>query len=74
MVQRGMDAAVRKQPHKMQLRTPFGGMARGRKQCLVLEKIAVLDRLVDARNLLVYNPSCPEIHVPHLGVSHLAAR
>ena len=57
----------------MQPRLPVGGMAHGRKQHLVFEEIAVLDRLVDARNLLVHNPACPEVHVAHLGVSHLAA-
>ena len=49
-------------------------MAHGRKQYLVFEKIAVLDRLVDARNLLVHDPARPEVHVAHLGVPHLAAR
>ena len=74
MVQRGMHAPVRKQPHKMQSRTPFGGMARGCKQGLVVEKLAVLDRFVDACNFLIDHPACSEIHVTHLGISHLPVR
>ena len=74
MMQGRMHAPVRKQPHEMQSGPPFDSMARCSQQGLVLEKIAVLDGLVDARNFLVDYASRPKIHMAHFGVSHLAVR
>ena len=43
-------------------------------QSRVLEEIAVLNRLGDAGQLLIYDAACTDIGVTDLGVAHLAVR
>ena len=69
-----MDAAVRKQSVGMQRAAVSFNVVDGGEKALVLKKIAVLDRLGDARQLLIDRSSRADIEVSHLAVAHLPAR
>ena len=67
-----VDAAVGKQPHKVDGRIILLGILHRLKQRFVFEKVAVLDLLGDSGQLLIYDASCAHVQMTHLRVSHLA--
>src|SRR5690606_40441416 len=68
MVDAGMHASIRKEPDRMQSSTVLPRVPDGIEQNLVPEEFAILDRLVDTRDLLVHHAARPQIHVTDLGV------
>ena len=67
----GVDAAGRKQAEEVE-RPPIAlGLPDGRVEGLVAEKGAILDRSVDAHEVLEDDPPGAEVGVPDLGIPHL---
>ena len=65
-----VDAAVRDEPEQVDVLA----RARRRRERLVLEQLAGLDRPVHAHEILVEDPARADRQVPDLGVAHLPLR
>ena len=74
MVNVRVDAAVRQQTEDMQGGTEPLALVDGAHQSRVLEEIAVLNRLGDAGQFLIYDAARTDVGVAYLGVAHLAVR
>lgn len=51
----------------------FGASHRS-NQRFVLEEFPITDRLIDAGQILVYDPACADVKVPYFRVAHLSFR
>ena len=69
-----VDAARRNQPDQVQRLSALAALEHCVDKRTILEEIAVHDALVDTSQILVDNPPRPQVHMPHLRVSHLAGR
>jgi len=69
-----VDAAGREQPHDVHGLLVENGLVHGVHQGLVEEEGAVLDRLVDASQVLVDDAAGPQVHVSHFRIAHLSFR
>ena len=69
-----MHAAGRDEPDQVQRSAALARRRARRPQRLVLEEAAVLDRLVDADEVLLHDRAGAEVQVADLGVAHLALR
>ena len=67
-----MHAALRYQPHEMKPSTCFFSPIKSRLQHRLIGKRACFDCTVDAQQVLVDNAACPDVHVAHFAVTHLA--
>ena len=74
MVNVGVNAAVGQEAEDVQGGIEPLALVDGAHQSRVLEEIAVLNRLGDAGQLLIYDAACTDIGVTDLGVAHLAVR
>jgi len=68
----GMHAARRQQAHQMTRPAAFLQRLDKVGQGRVLGQRAVVDGLIDARQVLQNHPSRAQIHMPHFRVAHLA--
>ena len=67
-------AAIRDEAEQVQLAAAFLRVRDGVLQRRVLLELAVADRLVDARDLLVDDAARADVEVPDFGVAHQPAR
>ncbi len=74
MVNVGVNAAVGQEAEDVQGGIEPLALVDGAHQSRILEEIAVLNRLGDAGQLLIYDAACTDIGVTDLGVAHLAVR
>jgi hypothetical protein len=66
-----VDASVRDEAEEMYLAASLARSPKGTEQGIVREERAVLDRGVDAHQILEENPARPDREVPDLRVAHL---
>ena len=69
-----VDPARRQQPQHVQSAAGSLRRSAGRAQLGIGEETAVLDRRIDAGEILVDDAAGAEIHVPHFGIAHLPVR
>ena len=70
----GVNSAVRDEPEKVEVSSPLAGPGERAAQRLVRVEGPVLDRAVDADEVLVDGPPGADRQVADLRVSHLARR
>ena len=67
-------AARRQQPEHVQGTAVGPGVFAGADQLRILEETAVLDRRIDAGQVLINDTAGAQVHVPDLGIAHLPVR
>ena len=74
MIDMAVHPAIRKQPHQVQSRSLLLCIGNSIEKLLLFKEISVINRLCDARQLLIYNAPSADIEMPYFAVAHLAIR
>ena len=74
MVEAGVHATVGAEAEEVELLARLLNVVVGSLDFLVLHQFVVAASHIDLYEILIYHAACSEVHMSHLGISHLSVR